>query len=76
MGETTDQIENYIDNRRQELGSNLQELETRVKSMTDWRKQFRKTPLPLIGVAFGGGILLGALTAGRKREEQMVCGYR
>ena len=69
MGETTDQIESYIDNKREVLGSNLQELETKVKSMTDWRQQFQSKPMRMIGVAFGGGILLAFVLGGRKRKR-------
>ena len=46
MGETSGQITQEIEQTRARLGSNLQELETRVKEATDWRKQFRKKPLP------------------------------
>jgi ABC-type Zn2+ transport system substrate-binding protein/surface adhesin len=37
MGETKDQIENQIEDAREDLGSNLQELERKVKSVTDWK---------------------------------------
>ena len=59
MGETTNQIESYIETKREDLGSNLAELENKVKSITDWREQFRSNPMTMVGVAFGGGILLG-----------------
>lgn len=69
MGETTNQIESHIENKRQDLGSNLQELEQKVKSVTDWRQQFQKNPMTLIGVAFGGGVLLASMIGGRKRQR-------
>jgi len=50
------------------LGSNLQELETRVKQATDWREQFRKNPMAMLGIAFGGGILLS--TVGRRKQKR------
>lgn len=65
MGETTDQIERQIEHRRADLQSNLQELEDKVKSATDWREQFQKHPGVMVGAAFGGGILLSALVSGR-----------
>lgn len=69
MGETTGQIENYIDNKRDDLGSNLKELETKVKSVTDWRQQFQKSPLTAVGIAFGGGIVLASMLGGRSSRS-------
>jgi hypothetical protein len=63
MGERTDQIEQEIHQERGELGRNLQELERKVKSATDWREHFEKRPMAMIGIAFGSGFLLSALTA-------------
>jgi len=74
MGETTNQIENYIDHKREDLGSNLQELEQKVKSATDWKWQFQKNPMTMLGIAFGGGVMLAAMMGGggrgrRRRDE-------
>ena len=66
MGQTTDQIENHIENKREDLKSNLDELETRVKSATDWRHQFQEHTGMMIAVAFGGGLLLSSMV-GRRR---------
>jgi len=55
MGEATSQIEAHIENTRADLGSNLQELEQKVKSVTDWKQHFQKSPMTLLGAAFGGG---------------------
>jgi len=68
MGQTTSEIESYIENKREDLGSNLQELEEKVKSMTDWKQQFQKNTMAMIGLAFGGGVLLATLTGGRRRS--------
>ena len=65
MDQTTHEIEAHIEETREDLGSNLNELERKVKSMTDWKQQFRNHPMVMLGVAFGGGILI-ALLAGRK----------
>jgi hypothetical protein len=62
MGQTTDQIENHIETTRDDLKSNFEELETRVKSVTDWRRYFREHPGAMLAVAFGGGVLLSTLT--------------
>jgi hypothetical protein len=68
MGETTNQIESYIKIKRDDLGSNLHELETKVKSMTDWKYHFENRPATLLAVAFGGGILLATMMGGRKKR--------
>ena len=68
MGETTDQIENYIDTKRDDLSSNIRELENKVKSATDWKQQFEKNPMVMIGAAFGGGVLLATMLGGSRRN--------
>ena len=70
MGETSGQITQEIEQTRARLGSNLQELETKVKQATDWRKQFRKNPLPMLGIAFGGGILLSIAVGGKRKRPR------
>ena len=70
MGEATSQIEAHIETTRAELGSNLQELEQKVKSVTDWKHHFQKNPMTLLGVAFGGGILLANMLGGRKNSRR------
>lgn len=61
MGQKSSQIEQHIEHTRAALGSNLQELEHKVKDATDWRQQFQRNPLTMMGVAFGGGILLSTV---------------
>jgi hypothetical protein len=63
MGQTTDQIENHIENKREDLKSNLQELESRVKSATDWRHHFDNHPGAMVAAAFGGGVLLSTMVS-------------
>src|SRR6476659_6821317 len=73
MGQATSEIEAHIAETRTELGSNLQELEQRVKSVTDWKQHFQKNPMPLLGVAFGGGALVATMLGGgksRRRERR------
>jgi hypothetical protein len=67
MGQTTDQIESHIENKREDLKSNLQELESRVKSATDWRHYFHNHTGAMVAAAFGGGVLLSALVGKGKR---------
>ena len=61
MGETTDQIAADIAQRRDDLKSNLEEVETRVKDAADWRSQFRRHPGVMIAAAMAGGMLLSSL---------------
>lgn len=39
-------------------------------SVTNWKDNFRNSPVPLLGLAFGGGILVAALMAKRKRSSR------
>ncbi len=67
MGEKSDQITREIERSRAELGSNLQELELKVKKVTDWRQHFRSNPYPLLVGAFAGGLLLAFLVGGKSK---------
>ena len=66
MGQTTDQIETDIKHTREDLRSNLQELEQKVKSVTDWKQQFQNHPGTMAAAAFGAGALVATL--GRRRK--------
>lgn len=57
MGETTDEIESHIESKREDLESNLRELEQKVRSATDWRQQFRNHTRTMVAAAFAGGML-------------------
>jgi hypothetical protein len=61
MGETTNQIEWEIAQKRSELSDNLIELQQKAKAAVDWRSQVEKRPGTMLAVAFGGGIVLSAL---------------
>lgn len=65
MGQTTQQIATDIARTREDLKSNIEELETRVKDVADWRSQFRRHPGAMIAVAVVGGALLSALLGKR-----------
>lgn len=69
MGQTTQQIEAHIERTRENLGSNLNELERKVKSATDWKQHFQTNPMTMLGVAFGGGILLSTMLGGRRHRR-------
>jgi hypothetical protein len=61
MGQRTERIEGELQDERDELRANLDELRDRVRSTTDWRRQFRDHPGLALGLAFGGGLLLASL---------------
>jgi hypothetical protein len=61
MGETTNQIEWEIAQKRSELSDNLIELKQRAKAAVDWRAQVEERPGTMLAVAFAGGIVLSAL---------------
>jgi hypothetical protein len=63
MGHTTEEIETHIETERRQLRSNLEELENRVKSVFDWREQFRRNPTLGLGLALGTGFLIASMTA-------------
>jgi hypothetical protein len=70
MGETPDQIERHIYEKRSELGENINELQLKVKTAVDWRAQFEQRPMVMLGLAFGGGLLLSMLFSGRKNSRR------
>jgi hypothetical protein len=72
MGQTTDQIENQIEKTRDDLGANFQELEQKVKEITDWRHHYQNHPMTLMGVAFGGGLLVATLFGGTRRRRSAI----
>jgi predicted dienelactone hydrolase len=79
MGEAASEVRREIEERRDDLGENLQRLESKVKRTTDWRAQFDQRPMMMMGVAFGGGLLLSTLAGGgndRDQREQQRSGDR
>jgi hypothetical protein len=66
MGKTTDEIVSDIDQTRGDLKSNLEELENRLKAVTDWRVQVDRHPGAMVAVALVGGALLSLLTGKRR----------
>jgi hypothetical protein len=70
MGEKSDQIGREILAERVQLGQNLNELQSTVRTATDWRLQFQKRPMLMVGFALGGGLLLASATGRRSRSRQ------
>jgi hypothetical protein len=69
MAKTTDQIASDIAESREDLRLNLQELESRVKSVTDWRGYARKHPGAMAAAALAGGLLLSTLVGKSRRNH-------
>jgi hypothetical protein len=67
MDRDTDRIKQHLDHERQALRSNLAELEHRVRSTVDWRTQFRGNTAAFLGFACATGLLIGMMTARRRR---------
>jgi len=63
MGESTSQIEWDIAAERNALGRNLHELGAKTRELADWRTYYRNHPFAMVGLALGGGLLLGAFTS-------------
>jgi hypothetical protein len=68
MVETTAEIATHIETTRDHLGANLDALEQKIKSATDWREYFQSSPLAGVGAAFAGGVLLAMATGTRPRR--------
>jgi hypothetical protein len=67
MDRDTDRVKQHLDQERQALRSNLAELEHRVRSSVDWRIQFRRNTAAFLGFACATGLLIGMMTARRRR---------
>jgi len=61
MGETADDIKREIEQARERLGADLNQLEYRVKSTLDWRSHMDRNPLAFVGGAFGVAFLIGLM---------------
>ena len=66
MGENASQIEREIMAERSELGRNLEVLETKARDLADWHVHYRKHPAVFLGAAAALGVVLGALSHGRR----------
>jgi hypothetical protein len=65
MGDKAGQIAQHIDQQRAELRENVFELRQKAIRAFDWRSQVDARPVTMIGIAFGGGVLLSMLMNGR-----------
>lgn len=63
----SDVLEREIADEHEALAENLAVLEGQAKDLVDWRAYVRKSPLTMVGVAFGSGLLISAI-AGSTRS--------
>lgn len=66
MSETAGDIQSHIRDAREDLDSNLKELGEKVKSATDWRQHFQKSPGMFLTAALGAGLWLAYATSSRR----------
>jgi hypothetical protein len=69
MDEKPDQIIGHIEAQRDELGRNLNELETRVRATANWRTYYERNPMLAVGAALGGGLLLGTMVSSARHSS-------
>lgn len=70
MGSTAESIRNEIDQRRQAISDDVNQLEDRVHELTDLQRQFQERPMTFLGLAFGGGVVLGMLMSGSSEDDE------
>ncbi len=66
----THRLEREIASEQDALGENLRELEVRVRTAADWREQVQRRPWVMVGLAFGGGVVLSALAGPGPRRRR------
>jgi hypothetical protein len=64
MDEKSSQIIDEIAATRDKLGDNLNDLESRMRQVTDWRTYYERHPLVFVGAALGGGFLISKAFSG------------
>jgi len=55
---------------RRQLDRNVYDLQSKVEEFTDWRAQFQKRPMVMMGVALGGGLLLASVSRRRSSSRR------
>jgi hypothetical protein len=53
----------------------MEESENKTASVLNWKDNFRKRPVPMLGLAFGGGVLLAAVISKRKNSSRRVVSH-
>jgi hypothetical protein len=75
MVQETSRIIEHIETEREQLGENLEEIESRFKSATDPRAWYERNPGLVLGAAAASGLVLGFLCTHRSSDEVEVSGF-
>jgi len=75
MVQETRRIMEHIETEREQLGDNLDEIESRIKDATDPRAWFERNPLLILGAAAAGGLVLGLLCTSKSSEDTFSSGF-
>jgi len=67
MGQESDELKRQVDQARERLHQDLNDLEYRVKTETDWRVHYQRHPWPFLGAAFLGALLFSLALFGTRR---------
>jgi hypothetical protein len=65
MEQESERIERHIENKRDDLTRNLEEIESRVRDTLDWRSHYDRNPWLFLGVALAGSTAISAYMASR-----------
>ncbi len=66
----SDVLEREIADEHEALAENLTVLEGQAKDLVDWRAYVRKSPLTMVGVALGSGLLISAITGSTRSHSR------
>jgi hypothetical protein len=53
----------------------MDESKNKTASVLNWRDKFRNRPVPMLGLAFGGGVLLAAVVSKRKNSSRRTVSH-
>ncbi len=66
----SDVLEREIAEEHEALAENLAVLESQAKDLVDWRAYVRKSPLTMVGVAFGSGLIISAIANSNRSQPR------
>jgi hypothetical protein len=69
MDQGSSVIERQIEEQRERLHRNLNELESTVKSKLDWHAYYDKNPWACILIAFSGGVVISSLSGSMSHDR-------
>jgi hypothetical protein len=75
MVQETRRIMEHIESEREQLGENLDEIESRIKDATDPRAWFDRNPGMILGAAAVSGLVLGFLMTSRSSDSPRPAGF-